>query len=88
MDDFSLNLDNVTENMFDHFKVNFWQNVFCPIFKCAKYDHESYGPILTNWVCNSFWQLLSSSGPIQGGLRLIMRRVLNGQGWLTNQKFN
>ena len=28
MDDFSLNLDTVTENMFDHFKVSFYQNVF------------------------------------------------------------
>ena len=39
MDDFSLNLDNVTENMFDHFKVYFVKMCFS-IFKCAKYDHE------------------------------------------------
>lgn len=36
MDDFSLNLDNVTENMFDHFKVNLWQNVL--FYKCTYFS--------------------------------------------------
>ena len=37
MDDFSLNLDNVTENMFDHFKVNLKQKCLQMCKICSIY---------------------------------------------------
>ena len=52
MDDFSLNLDNVTENMFDHFKVNLWQNVL--FYKCT------YFSFVQNTIMNrmdQYWQI-------------------------------
>ena len=55
MDDFSLDLDNVTENMFDHFKVNLKLNLGIPFILAIFIKREK---LFQCTILNETWRFL------------------------------